>query len=409
MNKIKRTFSIVMLFIVIFSSSVTVFADVNSEELFKQVNASMNRSADYNVLISVYSALKTTGFSDYESAAILVNMNRESSIRPDAEQGGGKAIGLIQWDGGRRVSLQKFSQELGDTKFTLSGYNVGDIGTQVAFILEELEVQNQWGGKAPSNYTSISLDEANKEINDTSIDLTKTVTKDEWRAMTNVVAMSLYFTSQFERCGYGIDIFGEGAKQAPEMYKVITGADPSTESDKETNESIANALALSGIWSEKEFVNFCGLTETVLEFPNRDDLSDEQIKGVVDWKNNIDYENDDGFIRYLRVFVMLAGIVFLVWIVLIYLSYWFDRINNFVDIDLLPMITFGRLRVAPEEHECTFNPKSFVKGQAQTVNHKVVICVCLIGLFFAVLVISGHLYTLLNALVRKMLSLLGAI
>lgn len=169
------------------------------------------------------------------------------------------------------------------------------------------------------------------------------------------------------------------------------------------------SFANLGKFAESAFVSNNCLTETDLKMPTVDDLSDDQLKGVVDWKNNIDYENDDGYIRYLRIFVMLVGIVFLVWIVLIYLSYWFDRINNFIDIDLLPMITFGRLRVAPEEHECTFNPKDFARGQAMTVNHKVVISLCLTGLFFAVLVISGQFYTLLNTLVRKMLSLLGAI
>lgn len=104
---------------------------------------------------------------------------------------------------------------------------------------------------------------------------------------------------------------------------------------------------------------------------------------------------------------MLFGILFLVWIVLIYLSYWFDRINNFLDIDMLPIITAGRLRVSPEEHECTFNPKSYSKGQAQTVNHRTILLICMAGVFFAVLVISGYIYTLLSYLVRKMLSIVG--
>lgn len=168
-------------------------------------------------------------------------------------------------------------------------------------------------------------------------------------------------------------------------------------------------LAQTGKFAEGYFINVDSLLEVDLPFSSRDDLDEDQLVGVVDWKNNIDYGKEDSIIKYIRIFVMLFGILFLVWIVLIYLSYWFDRINNFVDIDLLPIITAGRLRISPEEHECTFNPKTFVKGQAQTVNHKVVIGICVIGLFFSVLTISGALYTILNMLVRKMLSLLGVI
>lgn len=377
----------------------------DSKGLLDKLSKEMGQSVDYSTFVSVYSALKTTGFSDYESTAILVNMIRESAIQPDAGQTGGGAIGLIQWDGGRRDALQEFSEKSGNIEYTVKGFKIGDIGTQVAFILEELENRNQWGGVAPFvKYSALNKDEVNTAVNDSSIDLSQKVSLEEWRSMTNVIAMSLYFTSQFERCAYEIDIYNLGAKQAPDMYKVITGCDPSTESNQEVNESIANAMVLSGIWEEKEFVDFCNLTETPLTFPDRDSLSDSQLKGVVDWRNNVKYKSEDGLIKYIRVFIMFFGIAFLVWMVLIYLSYWFDRINNFIDIEFLPMMTGNRLRIAPEENECTFNPKSFVKGTAQTVNHKAIVCICLVGIFFSVTVITGYLYTFLSFIIKWILS-----
>lgn len=148
------------------------------------------------------------------------------------------------------------------------------------------------------------------------------------------------------------------------------------------------------------------LVETAIEFQSREDLSKEQLKGVVDWKNNIEYENEDYFIKYLRIFVMLLGIIFLVWMLLIYLSYWFDRINNFLDIDLLPIVTLGRLRVSPEEGECTFASK-VSKGEVKTVNHRTIVMICLTGILFSVFIITGKLYEVLSYLVRKILSILG--
>lgn len=75
----------------------------------------------------------------------------------------------------------------------------------------------------------------------------------------------------------------------------------------------------------------------------------------------------------------------------------------------IPQQKLLRLRVAPEEHECTFNPKDFARGQAMTVNHKVVISLCLMGLFFSVFIISGNMFTVLNALVRFILHKLGMV
>lgn len=125
------------------------------------------------------------------------------------------------------------------------------------------------------------------------------------------------------------------------------------------------------------------------------DLSNDQLKGVVDWKNNIDYIHGGGVIKYIRIFVNLVGILFLVWMVLIYMSYWYDRINNFIDIELLPIVTAGQLKVSPEEDNCTFRPKGLIKGAQQTVNHRAVLGICFIGIGFAVLLISGKIYDLL--------------
>lgn len=205
-------------------------------------------------------------------------------------------------------------------------------------------------------------------------------------------------------------VANDACKEASFKLDVVGGSggsSGSSGSDSSSSEGIS--FGNLGKYAESEFVPNNCLTEAELKYPTKDDLSEDQLKGVVDWKDNIDYESEDSLVKYLRVFVMLAGILFLVWIVLIYLSYWFDRINNFIDIELLSIVTFGKLRISPEENDCTFNPKSFMKGQVQTVNHKVVITICLIGLFFSVLTISGQLYTLLNYLIRKMLSFLGAV
>lgn len=137
------------------------------------------------------------------------------------------------------------------------------------------------------------------------------------------------------------------------------------------------------------------LSEDSIPLSYIEDLSQDQLKGVSDWKNNIDYIHGGGIIKYIRIFVNLVGILFLVWMILIYMSYWYDRINNFIDIELLPIVTAGQLKVSPEEDNCTFRPKGLIKGTQQTVNHRAILGICLIGIGFAVLLISGKVYDLL--------------
>lgn len=160
----------------------------------------------------------------------------------------------------------------------------------------------------------------------------------------------------------------------------------------------------TGKYQESHFVEVPMLLETKMALLKEEELSAREIKGVDDWRKNVEFEEGNKPIKYIRVFVMFFGIIFLVWVLLLYLSYWFDRINTFFDIALLPMLTGNRLRVAPEEYECTFNPKNVVKGETQTVNHKAILEICGVGIFVAVLVISGKLYDILNFLIHKLLS-----
>ena len=149
------------------------------------------------------------------------------------------------------------------------------------------------------------------------------------------------------------------------------------------------------------------LQENAVELVDLDDVDKNQLKGVTDWKQNIENEGERGKITFLRTIVVFVGICFIVWVVLIYLCYWYDRINNIIDIELLPIITAGRLKVSPEETNCSFDPKGITKGSPQTVTHKVILSICLIGLAFAVLIITGKIYDLISFCVKKILGLLG--
>ena len=104
----------------------------------------------------------------------------------------------------------------------------------------------------------------------------------------------------------------------------------------------------------------------------------------------------------------MFGILLMVWCVLIYLAYWFDRINNLFDFDLLVILTLGKLRISETEEDCTFSLASLTKETGiRTVNHRAILGICITGIAFGVIVISGYLYRAISALVFKVLELLG--
>ena len=96
--------------------------------------------------------------------------------------------------------------------------------------------------------------------------------------------------------------------------------------------------------------------------------------------------------------------------IFLYLAYWVDRINNFVDVEFLKLLTFNKLTMSEDEEECTYSIKSALKAGTKTVNHRAIIKVTIVGELFAVLLITGAVYKLvlwIIALVSQLLDGVG--
>ena len=99
----------------------------------------MENNAD--IIINYYRSL---GINDKTIAAILGNMQAESSINPERQEVGGQGYGLVQWT--PVIVLQNHCTTLG-----LSPYTDGDVQIQVL----KAEIQNQAG--VAEWYTSIAF------------------------------------------------------------------------------------------------------------------------------------------------------------------------------------------------------------------------------------------------------------
>lgn len=400
MIKMKRLMCTVVCFMLIMVSMpvTSVYAGTKYENLPKDRQ---------EIAQEAYAYMINNGYTPQAACGVLGNVSTESDFGATASTGSYYSyfqLGVNESDGflGFRNWIKS------------SGGNISEesIVAQIKFIEEvRWKSRNSW-------IKSLTIDEFKKIDNvELASDLWCAVIevcidgKDELTALKasdwyNKINSSSY-KSNYVSKGY------QDAKLRRELsanfLKNLANIDVSTVVPEEGQTELSDGTTVKD--GEYGFINsdglFVSLEDSIIEFKSREDLSDSQIKGVIDWRDNIKFENEGFLVKTLRVFIMFSGILMLVWVIFVYLSYWFDRVNNFIDIDFLPILTAGRLRISPEENECTFNPKNFVKGESQTVNHRVIIGVCALGVLFSVLVISGTFYKWLGYLIRYVLGLLG--
>lgn len=88
------------------------------------------------------------GLSGDQAAAVAGNWQIESGLNPSAYNAKEGAIGLAQWEGGRRTALQKFAAARGTTE--------SDLNTQLAFFKSEMLGSESSAYSALKSTTSVT-------------------------------------------------------------------------------------------------------------------------------------------------------------------------------------------------------------------------------------------------------------
>ena len=186
--------------------------------------------------------------------------------------------------------------------------------------------------------------------------------------------------------------------------------------DDEIANGVGNMLGQLSFYSEADLMAYCKLNELdinslYLSDAKRDNLTGTEVKSLTGWEQQVQkLEEESGFLKSVRISLMVLGIVMSVYFVFLYLAYWVDRINNFVDVEFLKLLTFNKLTMSEDEEECTYSIKSALKAGTKTVNHRAIIKVTIVGELFAVLLITGAVYKLvlwIIALVSQLLDGVG--
>lgn len=139
---------------------------------------------------------------------------------------------------------------------------------------------------------------------------------------------------------------------------------------------------------------------------DRSSLSQNELENLSSWEDTVkNSKKEYGFIAWMRIIVMWVGIIFTIYIFLLYLAYWFDKLSSIIDLDVLSILTFGRLHVAIDDKEANFNLGK--KQDRMTVSHKDMLFICITGLIFGTLLITGTFYKLVAGFVNFILRKLG--
>lgn len=194
-----------------------------------------------------------------------------------------------------------------------------------------------------------------------------------------------------------------------EVSKDSKDGSGSTDTGSNPENQAVGAGFAEGYYSEMQLGQFQTLYDPVVAIEaSRDDFTSKELSALSDWEQNVQKMNEKGSVLYwVRMITMILGILFTVWMLLIYIAYWFDRLNNIIDIDLLPLLTFHRLRLSDTEENCTFRASDLAKTETRTVNHRAILSICIVGIVFGALVISGYLYVAILTLVQKVFEVLG--
>lgn len=172
--------------------------------------------------------------------------------------------------------------------------------------------------------------------------------------------------------------------------------------------AVANAKAIRVGYKEQELSSWVRLGESdideVLDNANLDNLNDDELTSIYTWKTIVTDSNAPIYLKVIRIVIQLIGVLMLIWAILLYLGYQFDKINNLVDIQIVSILTLGKLQSGDNETS-TYgkNTEMEKNGKVKVVSHRNILLICFVVILFAVLILTGALYNLLTLLIYTIL------
>lgn len=230
---------------------------------------------------------------------------------------------------------------------------------------------------------------------------------DKLKGVTGAKVIDIYTTLKSSLKDSDIDQDGihytdDGSKKYFKAIKEGLGAGGTPTNGGSTGTSSSTAISIGEDFGTEDSIP--GMDDGKIDWggqevtlPDGKDLTNNDKIAIKHWGDNTKSTFQVSILSFVRTIVALIGIVIVVYSLLLYLSYWLDRVNNFVEISFLGILTRNRLRLSPDINNSTFHDKN---SNERTVIHKDMVIVLLIGLLIGVFILSGKLYTFIGFLMK---------
>jgi hypothetical protein len=151
-------------------------------------------------------------------------------------------------------------------------------------------------------------------------------------------------------------------------------------------------LELTGLLSEREFVNFNDIGEGYISFPVFDDFANtKQGDELKEWVKLTGLEEEGRWEQVARIAVVFVGICMLVYSILLVGAYWVDSVNTVLEFSLLGILTLGRLQIAGVGEKGRYNTTE--NGGGRRVSRKDIFLIGAIGVNVGCLMVSGLIFS----------------
>lgn len=420
------------------SSSSSSTGTLTTEEV-ETVKSELGIDAKkFENLVTAYSILAAS-YGDVIASAICGNINQESHFALDlVELDPPNGVGLIQWSFGRRLYFSEYCRS-NDTSpvYTLkaaikAGSSTDSIITDASYVTVFGRMEYQLTYLLGELNGGLNIELSDSSITSTTYAGKSVTTTADWSssgvpskygfsqyanldsisaffACKDVEVATVNFCSHFERPQFDERSgMNNRIKYANAIYDNLAGKGLGGYLNSGTAGATATQAVLLGYWDERQLASFSKLTEidinSILDNARRERLNQSELYSLKQWEDNVGRGREVNiFITCGRRAVAFLSILFMVWMLFIYVAYWFDRVNNFFDINMLGMVTFGRLRIAPLEEDSTYSKKSESEASMKTVGHRDVLFIIITGLVFGAVIATGQIYVWIAKIVTFMM------
>lgn len=370
---VRRSLGVLFLLLILMVTPIDALAyNIGSPH---NVNQSLDMAVERK---NIWSNLRSKGYSEEATAGIMGNFGQESGCNRTVTQGGRSwssfsygrfGIGLAQWtSSGRQKNLFAVADKHGKQWM--------DLEVQLEHFENEMKTQN-WKG-ASSSVNSL----------------------EDFKKLKNIDEATVVFEDVFERAGK--PNIARRKQLANQYFKELTGTEVSSSSEdteESTEEEVkTQAFKIVDEWDLTGMPSKSGILGDAksISLPTYDDLTTGEKYSMSVIKSDISRNDGYGVIDNIRVGVVFCGLLCICYGVFILVAYLFDRVNVFIDISLIGILTLGRVRYTDEE---------YLIGKEGYASGGKVVKIALASFAVGVFLVSGGIFNIILRVFRLVASI----